>query len=82
MDLRVPDDIAIAGFDNIELAEYLEVPLTTMEQPKAEMGSLAAKMLINNINGVEPNPWQRVLFPKLIVRQSCGSVLATKRSAR
>lgn len=80
--LRVPDDMAIAGFDNIELAEYLEVPLTTMKQPKEEMGTLATKLLINLINGIEPAEQQTVLYPQLIVRQTCGSFLAARRLMR
>lgn len=80
--LRVPDDIAIAGFDNIELAEYIEVPLTTMEQPKEGMGSLAAQMLIDLINGETELKKDSLLHPQLIVRQSCGSLLAARRAAK
>jgi len=80
--LKVPDDMAVAGFDNIELAEYLQVPLTTMEQPKAEMGTLAARLLIDQINGLDVQPRQTVLYPQLIVRRSCGSFLAAQRSAQ
>src|SRR4051812_27938236 len=46
--LVVPDDVSIVGFDDIPLAEYVEVPLTTVHVPTARMGMLAADMLITH----------------------------------
>lgn len=71
--LRVPDDLALVGGDNIELAEFLEVPLTTFDVPKYEMGERAAAILIARLEG-RCNTRQQIVFkPRLVVRQSCGS---------
>lgn len=69
--LRVPDDIAIVGFDDIALASYTSPPLTTIQQPKYEMGKLAAQILIDRITTKKKNMAQRHLLPtQLIVRES------------
>ena len=68
---RVPDDVAVIGFDDIVLASYTAPPLTTIQQPKYEMGELAAKILIDRIQSDEAHEPQRHLLPtKLIVRAS------------
>jgi len=73
--LRVPDDVAVAGFDDIPFSDYLEVPLTTVAYPKYEMGKLAAQRLIDLIESPNPQrkPEQRLLEPRLIVRRSSGA---------
>ncbi len=54
--LRVPDDISVVGFDDLEFAAYVEPPLTTIHQPKTEMGRRAMKMLVDAMKGKEvPN---------------------------
>lgn len=70
--LRVPDDIAVAGFDDADFVPYLSVPLTTIHQPN-DVGQVAFEMLHEQIHaGTEgwPGPVQRWLTPELIVRQS------------
>lgn len=52
--LRIPEDIAIAGFDNIPLAAFTTPPLTTVEQPIVEQGSTAAGFLLERIQGRAP----------------------------
>ncbi|HDQ00652.1 MAG TPA: LacI family transcriptional regulator [bacterium] len=73
--LKIPDQIAIVGFDGIELSEYLG--LTTMKQPMFKMGDLAVKILINKIqNGVNNEKVFKQLFhPQLVVRETCGASL-------
>ena len=77
--LRVPEDIALVGFDDLRFSSTLEVPLTTISQPKFEIGKKATEILINKIEankkGNEINPKQVVLPVKLVVRQSCGAQL-------
>jgi LacI family transcriptional regulator len=69
--LKVPGDIAIAGFDNIPLAEYTTPPLTTVEQPIKEQGRLAAEFLMDRIEGRAPVKRREFCFEcQLIVRQS------------
>ena len=70
--LKIPDDIAFVGFDNLELSAHLSVPLTTVMQKKFEMGTKAAEILIANIESKEPLGIQKNILPtELIVRDSC-----------
>lgn len=71
MGLRVPADMAVVGFDDLPFSAWLDVPLTTVAQPKEAMGQAAVKSLNALIEGDSaPN----VMFePQLIVRASCGS---------
>jgi len=68
--LRVPQDIAIAGFDNIPIAAYQTPPLTTVEQPIVEQGRIAAELLLKRIESINSRR-QTVQMPcKLVVRES------------
>lgn len=69
--LRCPEDIAIVGFDDIELAAHLR--LTTMRQPMFEMGVLAARKLEERINGSDLPPANNPFVPELVVRDTCGA---------
>lgn len=72
--LRVPEDIAVTGFDDIAFASYAEVSLTTIAQPKYIMGEMAAKILIEDIKeGAVRERKHIVLQPRLVVRKSSGS---------
>ena len=72
--LRVPDDLAVVGFDNLSYAEHLSVPLTTIVQQGTEIGLHAGTLLINRIEGqVIGEPKHIELPTNLIVRQSCGA---------
>lgn len=68
--LKVPQDMAIVGYDDIELARYMTPPLTTIHQPKDELGELAIDVLIHRI--ADPTlPQQRLqLTPVLMARGS------------
>jgi DNA-binding LacI/PurR family transcriptional regulator len=71
--LRIPDDIAVVGFDDIRLAQFSTPPLTTMREPDIEHGRLAAQMVLDLINGLTP-PQKHIRLPtELIVRESCGA---------
>jgi LacI family transcriptional regulator len=72
LDLKIPDDLARVGGDDIELAEFLEVPLTTFHQPAREIGSLGAQILLDRLRGGNEEPRRIVLTPRLIVRRSSG----------
>lgn len=52
-DLSVPEDIAVAGFDDLDVASLYNPPLTTIHQPKEDIGRLAMELLDKKINGVE-----------------------------
>ena len=68
--LRVPDDVAVAGFDDFEFAEYTDPPLTTLHVPGFEMGHLAATKLIGRIEGGGAEPTATVLPVRLVARES------------
>jgi len=68
--LRVPDDIAVVGFDDIAFASFPEIGLTTVRQPKYEMGKLAANILLDSIIKSTKEPQKHILEPELIVRTS------------
>jgi DNA-binding LacI/PurR family transcriptional regulator len=68
--LRVPTDVSIVGFDDLDIASYVNPPLTTVRQPNVELGRLAATMLFDRINNEPVRPQK--LKPQLIIRQSTG----------
>lgn len=67
--LRVPDDISVAGFDDLFFAQYMQPPLTTVRQPMRRMGQLAMENLIKLMSGEESVAQVRV-EAKLVVRES------------
>jgi LacI family transcriptional regulator len=70
--LRVPEDISVVGFDDIEIADYMIPRLTTIRQPLEEMGGQTARTLHRAITG-NPLPNQEQILPyKLIIRESTG----------
>jgi DNA-binding LacI/PurR family transcriptional regulator len=70
--LRVPDDIAIVGFDDIRLARFANPPLTTIREPDVEHGRRAGELLLALINGTEPDSLHSKLETELVIRASCG----------
>ncbi|MQA04706.1 MAG: substrate-binding domain-containing protein [Streptosporangiales bacterium] len=68
---RVPDDLAIVGYDDIEFASAAAVPLTSVRQPRYELGVAAARLLIEEADEPETHLHQRLVFePELVVRES------------
>ena len=78
MRLRMPRDLAMIGFDDLELAPLLETPLTAVRQPALELGRSAARLLFEMIQrshdvGSGSKPQRRIMLPtELILRASCG----------
>jgi LacI family transcriptional regulator len=68
--LRVPDDIAVVGYDDIELARYMTPPLTTIHQPKDELGELAIDVLIHRMAQPGLQQQRLQLTPVLMERGS------------
>ncbi|MGE5862054.1 MAG: LacI family DNA-binding transcriptional regulator, partial [Ignavibacteria bacterium] len=77
--LKVPDDVAIVGFDDIDLAKYASSPLTTIKQNTDKIGELAMVSVINRIEG-KVTSIRTILEPELIIRQSCGASIKNKNS--
>jgi DNA-binding LacI/PurR family transcriptional regulator len=71
--LRVPDDVALVGFDDIRLAELLAPPLTTNRQDMVGIGLAAARALVEQIENPDVTPPVLTLPVELIVRASCGA---------
>ena len=72
--LEVPTDLSIVGYDNIDLSEYVNPPLTTIAQPVFEMGQVAFRTLLQRIEQPDA-PAQKIKLPvELVVRESSRKV--------
>jgi DNA-binding LacI/PurR family transcriptional regulator len=70
---QVPRDVSLVGFDNLRFTEHLQTPLTTVDQPKREMGRRALEMLLEQIEfGVSSTPRIERFRPHLVIRESCS----------
>jgi len=68
--LKIPNDIRVAAYDDIDFAAYLRVPLTTVRQPKYSIGCKGTELLIDKIKSNEKEIQHLILKPELIIRQS------------
>lgn len=71
--LRVPDDISVIGLDDIEVAAYQIPPLTTIRQPFAELATRAVRLLLDMLEGKQPEQAQVVIEPSLVLRCSTAA---------
>ncbi len=74
--IRVPEDIAVVGFDDATVAGFASVPLTTIHQPVDKIGRLAVEIIQKRIDKVDTSN-RTVLKPSLVVRESCGAKVRT-----
>ena len=74
--LRVPDDISVVGFDDIQGAAYNTPSLTTVRQPLVRMGAIAAQTLLERIENKKNEPREIAIEPELVVRESTGKLSA------
>jgi DNA-binding LacI/PurR family transcriptional regulator len=74
--LRVPTDISVVGFDDIQGAAFHYPSLTTVRQPLHEMGEIAMKTLLERIEGRQDCPREIAVQPELVVRESTGKAPA------
>jgi DNA-binding LacI/PurR family transcriptional regulator len=79
--LRVPEDMAVVGFDGIALGAFTTPELTTVEQPRAEVGRRAVELVLEGLDGASSGPDQVTLPVRLVVRESCGASTNRGRSA-
>ncbi|MGE5550550.1 MAG: GntR family transcriptional regulator [Bacteroidota bacterium] len=71
--IKVPDQMAVVGFDDLAGSAAAEVPLTTVRQQFRSMGREAAKLILEEAYDPEGNPREELLPTELIVRRSCGA---------
>lgn len=72
--IRVPQDVAVVGFDDFEWAVILQPRLTTVAQPTYEIGKTATELLIERVeHRTADEPRRIILQPQLVIRESCGS---------
>ena len=73
--LKVPNDISVVGFDDIQTSKLINPPLTTIRQPAYEMGEKASEMLINYLKDENKDSIGVITFkPQLIVRNSTQTI--------
>ncbi|TBL77350.1 LacI family DNA-binding transcriptional regulator [Paenibacillus thalictri] len=68
--VKVPDEISVIGFDNIEISQMVTPLLTTIDHPKYEMGQMACSMLMDVLQGIPVHVKEQILQPRLIDRSS------------
>lgn len=76
--LRVPEDISVIGFDDIESASYNTPSLTTIHQPLKQMGEVAAHILLKRIRKLETFSSVSPILPELVIRESTGPANAAR----
>ncbi|MBN1669465.1 MAG: GntR family transcriptional regulator [Kiritimatiellae bacterium] len=79
--LRVPEDVALVGNDDISVAATSDPPLTTMHTPYREAGRTAVDVLLGHMNGLYADPQTRILSKHLVIRGSCGGAESREGSA-
>jgi LacI family repressor for deo operon, udp, cdd, tsx, nupC, and nupG len=74
MGFRVPEDVSIIGFDDVDIAAYYDPPITTVQLPRAEIGRTGMKELLALLDGKRKRTGRRIVLPHhLVVRQSTRS---------
>jgi len=69
--IAVPEQLSVAGFDDIDIAHFVSPQLTTVHQPRQQLGQLAMQMVLNLLNGKSAH--NKTLPCKLVVRQSTAT---------
>lgn len=77
MNLRVPEDVAVIGFDDISLCEVVDPPLASVHLPMLEMGKVGAEMMLEAIKSKSFANDRRILKSRLVIRRSCDPSVST-----
>jgi LacI family transcriptional regulator len=73
--VRIPEDLSVIGFDNLQESAYLKPALTTVDQFISEMGTLAVEMIVKLVNGETLEDPLRKIQTQLVIRESCRTLL-------
>ena len=79
--IAVPQQLSIVGFDDIDLAAFSAPPLTTVAQPKQQIGTVAADLLLDRVSNARTDNRQMILDPELCVRASTAPYQPLKENA-
>jgi DNA-binding LacI/PurR family transcriptional regulator len=80
--LRVPEDISVVGFDDIQSAAFHNPSLTTIHQPLHKMGTIAARVLLQRVRGQNSIPHMLSVLPELVIRESTCPPRAKPKGAK
>ncbi len=79
LNISVPEDLALVGFDNLDISTQLDIPLTTIAQRPFEIGATAGDLILYQIKNETACVQRRILPVQLIVRRSCGASEAIQK---
>jgi LacI family transcriptional regulator len=74
LSIRIPDDVSIVGFDDLHMANYMTPRLTTVAQPKEDLGKMVFSRLLERIKDRSIRQGKKLLNPELIIRESTGPI--------
>jgi LacI family transcriptional regulator len=77
--MRIPEDISLISFDDMEWYSFLDPPLTTVEHSPYRMGKAAGEMLLQRISKNRKNPKKVIIPSHLIIRKSTTKVMKERR---
>jgi LacI family transcriptional regulator len=75
MNLKIPQDISVIGYDDLPIASYTIPPLTTIAQPFVEMGEKAVELLLQQIENRDLPPEKAVLATRLVLRSTTAPLV-------
>lgn len=79
--IRIPEDVSVAGFDDILEAQWISVPLTTVRQKQYEIGCLCASRILNRITSKSSPVGEITIKPELVIRDSSGPAPVSLKSS-
>lgn len=79
--LKLPEDLSIVGFDDMEMSSFVTPRLTTINQPAYEMGKIGADVLLNQIGNKSHRPVHKILKTNLVIREST-TIAPSKKQER
>ena len=81
LDLQIPDDLVLVGFDDLDISSHLDISLTTIAQRAVEMGSVAGELVLCQLSEKNNCIHRRILPVQLIIRRSCGAAKINRRKS-